>query len=157
MLAGIIVDAPGAAFDPSTPTSSGQGTASSGTSYTVSSITTTSNGDLLLAFGGSRFPTGDSGTLTLPSGYATAVAQVSSSLSGGTNVGAMLATLTQSTAGATGTTVWGLGNALDDGGGLMVPITQSSGTSANAGLAAATGVPPASPDSVTLNMTIQGV
>jgi hypothetical protein len=156
-MAGIVVAGPGAAFDPSTPASSGQLLVAAGTTITATGLTTTSSGDLLLWFGGSRFPSGSSGTITQPAGYSVAVTQVSTSVGGSANVGAMLATQTQGSAGATGNQSGTLGAALDDGGALLVALTQPSGASPNAGLAASAGVPGTPAASVAMAMTIQGV
>jgi hypothetical protein len=161
-MAGIIVDAPGAAYDPSAPTTGGVLLSAAGTAISSNSVTTLVNGDLLLWFGAVRSPaTADSAAITIPSGFSTVVAQVTTTFST-VNVGAILATATQATAGATGAEAGTLGNALDDGGALLVAITQSSGTNANAGNAASTGKSLGEDDSaaageITLNMTIRGM
>ena len=122
-IAGIILDAPGATFDP-TPTSSGQLLSAAGTSFTVSGVTTTHANDQLLWFGASRSPlTTDSAVITIPTGYQELVSQVTTTNSS-VNVGAILATNVKVSAGATGSTTGTLGNAADDGGGLLVAINQ---------------------------------
>src|ERR1700735_4395355 len=122
-IAGIIVDAPGASFAPSAPSSSGQLLSAAGTSFTVNGVTTVSSGDTLLWFGGVRAPsTSVSSVITIPSGLPTAVAQLTTT-TGTVNVGVTLGTQAQGSAGATGSTTGGLGDVTDDGGGLLVAIS----------------------------------
>jgi hypothetical protein len=134
-IAGIIVGAPGAAFDPAVPASSGQLLSAAATSYVVNGVTTLTAGDLLLLFCGTRFPASTSGTMTLPGGWATAVAELDTTVAAAVGVGAMLGTQAQVSAGATGTATVGLANVTDDGGGLLVALTQPApGTRAAAAL-----------------------
>jgi hypothetical protein len=123
-IAGIVVDLPGASFDPSTPTSSGQLLSTAGTSIPATGVTTDNAGDLLLWFGGIRNPTGTVPTIGVPSGFTTQVSQTNSSTSGA-NVGAIFAYETQATAGATGTQSGSLSEA-DDGGALLIAVSQSA-------------------------------
>lgn len=123
-MAGIVLDLPGASFDPSTPTSSGQLLSTAGTAVSANGVTTTNNGDLLLWFAGIRNASGTVPTIGVPSGFTTQVSQTNSS-TGGANVGAIFAYETQATAGATGAEAGSFSES-DDGGALLVAVSQAA-------------------------------
>lgn len=91
-----------AGFDP-TPSDGGQVNLAS-TTITVPGQTTTLNGDLLVWPAGTRSGSsgGAPGTITVPTGFSSQVAQSNTTSTTATNVGVILATATQTTAGATG-------------------------------------------------------
>jgi len=122
-IAGIIALAPGASFDPSTPASSGQLLAAAALTYPVTGVTTVTPGDTLLLFAGARWNSGATGTMTLPGGWAAAVAELDTTVAAAANVGVMLGTQVQGSAGATGTQTVTLSLSVD-GGGLLVALTQ---------------------------------
>jgi hypothetical protein len=99
---GIIYAAQGAnGLDP-VPTSSGQTNASS-TTISVPGITTTSANDLLVWFGATSSASGGTpNTITAPSGFTARGSQVNDTQSAATNLGALVADATQSSAGASG-------------------------------------------------------
>lgn len=89
-------------FDP-TPADGGQLNAAS-TTLAVPGQTTTINGDLLVWVAGTRSGAagGAPGTITIPAGFTGQVSEASTTSATATNVGVIMATATQATAGATG-------------------------------------------------------
>jgi alkaline phosphatase D len=120
-------------FDPSTPTSSGQLLAAVSTTITATGFTTSSNGCLLLWLGMARGPSTPPPTITVPGGFtASSLGQVNTTGTGASS-GVVLATATQTTAGATGSPSGTL-SASDDGGALLLAIAGASGASGAATL-----------------------
>ena len=100
---GMIIHAPGCSFDPSAPATAGQYAANAtGSSFAATGVTTTINGDTLMLLGVARSGSGTPSTITLASGFSALVAQSNSSAGAAANIGIILGTETQSTAGATG-------------------------------------------------------
>ena len=131
--AGVIfsVSAPGG-WDPSAPTSGGQANTAS-TTITVPGLTTTTSGDLLVWVGAVRAGAagGTAGTITPPTGFTTAVAEAKSSSTSLANIGVLLATTTQATAGATGSEN-GTSSVSQANAGLLLAFAGSSGTPVSA-------------------------
>jgi hypothetical protein len=100
---GVVIHAPGCSFDPSAPANAGQYAANAtGSTFTASGVTTTSNGDTLILFGAARSASGTPLTVTLAAGFSTLLAQANSSAGAAANVGVVTGSQTQTTAGATG-------------------------------------------------------
>lgn len=89
-------------FDPAL---SGSGAQSAGsTTVAIAGVTTTNNGDLIIWIASNTTASGVTpGTITPPTGYTSITGQVSTTNSSHANSGLIVATNTQTTAGATGT------------------------------------------------------
>ena len=144
-----------------------------GTAGTVSSdpvsVTGVAAGDLMVACFQEHFTAATAVTWTAPSGFTASGSNTTSltyllwggyelsgtagsqTITGSTGTAATAGS--QTVTGSTGTAA----TAPPGWAGAVASFTASSGTSPSAGLAAATGVPPGSHDSIALNMTIQGV
>ena len=119
---GVIILAPGCAFDP-TPSTAGQFAANAtGSSFPATGITTTVNGDTLLVFGMTRSGSGAPSAMTLPAGFTTLVSQASSTAGAAANVGVIVGSEVQTTGGATGNqTVTSAG--ATNGGAFLLAVT----------------------------------
>lgn len=125
---GMIILAPNGGFDPATPSNAGQyATTATTSSFSASGVTTTNNGDTIMVFGAVRAPSGTPSTMTLPAGFSALVAQSNTTAGANANVGLILGTKSQTTAGATGSQAVTSG-AVTNGGAFLFALTGSGVT-----------------------------
>jgi hypothetical protein len=124
--AGGAVSFPGmGALDP-VPTSSGTLAAAYTTSLPAPAITTVMNGDTLIWAGMTRVASGTIPTITPPSGFTSLALGTSSGVSTGANIGVLIASAPQVSAGSTSAVGTGSQSISADGGAVLFAVSPAS-------------------------------